>query len=55
MSETTDKKCPKCGEQMELDMVDVGCCEIPSGPWGCPCCYYVEPEVELPISEEPSR
>jgi hypothetical protein len=27
-------------------MVDVGVGEIPAGPWGCPACQWVEPEVE---------
>jgi hypothetical protein len=36
-------KCPKCGEECERDMVDVGVGEIQSGPWGCPDCLWVEP------------
>jgi len=39
-----EKLCPQCGEPCERDMVDVGIGEIPSGPWGCPNCHWVEPD-----------
>lgn len=35
-------KCPNCGGECERDMVDVGVGEMPSGPWGCPECQWVE-------------
>lgn len=35
-------KCPNCGEECTQDMVDVGVCEIPSGPLGCENCGWVE-------------
>jgi hypothetical protein len=35
-------KCPKCGEECTRDMVDVGVGEIPSGPWGCEDCQWVD-------------
>lgn len=34
--------CPQCGADCERDMVDVGIGEIPSGPWGCPECHWVD-------------
>lgn len=37
-------KCPNCGEECTRDMVDVGVCEIPSGPYGCENCGWVEPD-----------
>lgn len=47
-------KCPVCGEDCERDMVDVGVCEIPAGPWGCPNCDWVEPQNDcLADPEEP--
>lgn len=39
--------CPRCGEECERDMVDVGCGEMPASPWGCPNCYWVEEPVAL--------
>jgi len=44
-------KCPDCGAEAEQETVDVGPCEVPTGPWGCFECYWVEPEPELDLEE----
>ena len=47
--------CPNCGEECTRDMVDVGVGEIPSGPWGCENCHWVEPTprftIEIPVEK----
>lgn len=35
--------CPYCGEPMERDEIDVGIGSVPTGPWGCAVCLYIEP------------
>jgi hypothetical protein len=37
-----DRICPKCGHELECDMVDIGVGEMQCGPWGCPACHWVE-------------
>lgn len=37
--------CPRCGEELTQEMVDVGVGEIPCGPLGCENCGYVEPDA----------
>lgn len=39
-------KCPNCGEQCERDMVDVGVGEMPSGPYGCENCGWVDRQTD---------
>jgi len=34
--------CPKCGEEMECDTVDIGVGEMRVSPWGCPACHWFE-------------
>jgi hypothetical protein len=38
-------ECPKCGEECQQEMVDVGVGEIPCGPARCDDCQWVEPEA----------
>jgi hypothetical protein len=48
-------KCPRCGEECERPMVDVGVGEIPCGPWGCENCHWVEdisPEEQALLDED---
>lgn len=40
-------KCPNCGAEMVQDVVDVGVCSVPTGPLGCPECWYVPSMPEL--------
>lgn len=40
-------KCPECGGELERDMVDVGVGELPSSPWGCPDCHWVEGAIDV--------
>lgn len=35
--------CPRCGEPMERDEIDVGIGSVAGGPYGCPVCFYIEP------------
>jgi len=35
--------CPQCGEACTRDLVDVGVGEMPSGPYGCENCGWLEP------------
>ena len=51
MPNPTPPTCPKCGSpNYEREMVDVGCGEIPAGPWGCLNCGYVEHETEMVLN-----
>lgn len=34
--------CPKCGEELTQETVDVGVCSVPTGPLGCDYCHWFE-------------
>lgn len=45
--------CPQCGEVCERDMVDIGLGEMPTGPFGCENCGWVQPpEQDLFLKDE---
>lgn len=39
-------KCPKCGQELQCDMVDIGVGEIQCGPYVCEPCDWVEDSPE---------
>ncbi len=39
-------KCPKCGEELEYDEVDIGI-GIQRGNPGCPNCYWIPEEIQM--------
>lgn len=46
-------QCPRCGGELECDMVDNGVGMEQCGPYGCPACHYVEPRLTLADDEPP--
>jgi hypothetical protein len=44
-------QCPKCGSECERDEVDNGVGMQAVGPWGCPECYWVEPDPAAELLE----
>lgn len=41
--------CPRCGETLECDEVDVGV-GIIRGNWGCPACHWVPADDSPPLA-----
>jgi len=39
--------CPQCGEAATQDVVDVGPCSVPAGPYGCEHCGWVQNETDV--------